>query len=201
MGGRHGNTQARRREKSEQAHRHPRRCRDDVAETRLGQPPFRSSSAQQSRSQRAARLRRNQCLHRRSELADWTVTSFVARKRDEGKPTTDADVRAHIHARVRQQGMCEAIANTAKHSRLKDRMWPDGEVRIDWNDASEDDPAGFILRHVHPGGIQSIALNAFGGCCQSNANSSPPDGALALSMAARLAIVRRSARAAERRSL
>jgi hypothetical protein len=103
----------------------------------------------------------NVCIAAAS-LADWAVSSVVSRRREEGQPTTDAAVRAHIHAHVHQQAMYEAIANTAKHARLQDGLWPDGEVRIDWNDASEDDPPGFILRHVHPGGIQSIALNAFG---------------------------------------
>lgn len=103
----------------------------------------------------------NVCIAAAS-LADWTVASVVARRRDAGKPTTDAKVREHIYAHVPQQAMCEAIANTAKHARLKDGLWPDGEVRIDWEDASEDDPPGFFLRHVHPDGIQSIALNAFG---------------------------------------
>lgn len=103
----------------------------------------------------------NVCIAAAS-LADWTVASVVARRRDEGKLTTDGDIRAHIHAHVPQQAMCEAIANTAKHARLKDGLWLDGEVRIDWEDASEHDPPGFILRHIHPGGMQSIALNAFG---------------------------------------
>lgn len=103
----------------------------------------------------------NVCITAAS-LADWTVASVVERQRNEGKPTTDASVRKDIYTRVRQQAMCEAIANTSKHSRLKDGLWPDGEVRIDWEDASEDNPSGFILRHVHPDGIQNIALNAFG---------------------------------------
>lgn len=103
----------------------------------------------------------NVCIAAAS-LADWTVATVVARRREAGTPTTESEVRAHIHAHVHQQAMCEAIANTAKHARLKGGLWPNGEVRIDWEDAGEDNPPSFILRHVHPGGVESIALNAFG---------------------------------------
>lgn len=102
----------------------------------------------------------NVCIAAAS-LADWTVATVAPRRRDAGKPTTEADVRAHIYVHVHQQPMCEAVANTAKHARLKDGLWPDGEVRIDWDEGDEDGPPGYILRHVYPGGVQSIALNAF----------------------------------------
>jgi len=102
----------------------------------------------------------NVCIAAAS-LADWTVASYVRRQRAEGKRTTDADVRTHIHHHVPQQAMCEAIANTAKHACLREGLWLDGEARIEWEDASEYNPSGFILRHVDSSGTQSIALNAF----------------------------------------
>ena len=59
--------------------------------------------------------------------------------------------------------MCEALANAAKHSRFAERDWAGGQVRMGWSEGGEDDPPGYVLRHVHAdGGYESIALNAFG---------------------------------------
>lgn len=58
--------------------------------------------------------------------------------------------------------MCEAIANTAKHSRFDEGRWRDGFVRIDFDAPTEDNPGGIILRLMNVDGpFTSIALNAF----------------------------------------
>lgn len=104
----------------------------------------------------------NVCISAAS-LADWASAAFISRRRAEGRPIGRAEVLAHIHATVPQQVMCEAIANTAKHSRFDEREWVGGEVRLDWSDGNEDEPPGYLLRHIHADNqIESVALNAFG---------------------------------------
>lgn len=97
-----------------------------------------------------------------SSLRAWTVSAFVSDRRALGKKVTESEVISHIHHHVSQQAMCEAIANTAKHSRFNEGQWVGGSVRIDFEEPSEDDPGGLILRHIHRDGAYSgVALNAF----------------------------------------
>ncbi len=97
-----------------------------------------------------------------SSLRDWAVSAFVSKTRESGRKVTEAEVVKHIHAHVLQQAMCEAIANTAKHSRFNEGQWVGGSVRVEFDEPSEDDPGGLILRHIHEDGAYSgIALNAF----------------------------------------
>jgi len=104
----------------------------------------------------------NVCIAAAS-LRDWTVAAFVERRRREKRPVKERDVIEHIFEHVPQQRMCEAIANTAKHSRMRPGLWPGGTVRLEWEDDSEIDPPQYVLRHIHAdGGFESIALNAFG---------------------------------------
>lgn len=97
-----------------------------------------------------------------SSLRNWTVAAFIQRCRSEGKPVRERDVVDHIYAHIQQQQMCEDIANTAKHSGFAERQWLGGSVSINFDEASEDSPGGYVLRHLHQSGkITSIALNAF----------------------------------------
>jgi hypothetical protein len=97
-----------------------------------------------------------------SSLRAWTVTSYVAQQRLKGNKISDKEVSDHIYQHVEQQRMCEAIANTAKHSRFKEAEWRGGYVSVDFDDPTEDDPGGLILRHIHEdGAFTSKALNAF----------------------------------------
>jgi len=103
----------------------------------------------------------NVCIAATS-LRDWTVASFMAKRRLQKKPVTKGKVLEHIYRHVPQQGMCEAIANTAKHSRLQEANWRGGHVRIDVDESTEDDPGGRVLRHIHEdGAYTSLGLNAF----------------------------------------
>ena len=103
----------------------------------------------------------NVCIAARS-LRDWTVSTFVEQRRAEKRPIKESDVVDHILAHVTQQGMCEAIANTAKHARFHEGKWARGSVRVDIAEPNEDDPGGLILRHLHEDGAwPSLALNAF----------------------------------------
>ena len=95
-------------------------------------------------------------------LRDWTVATFVAKSRANGKKVKESIVVDHIHKHVLQQAMCEAIANTAKHARFHEGKWEGGSVRIDFEESDEDDSGGLVLRHIHEdGAFTSIALNAF----------------------------------------
>jgi hypothetical protein len=97
-----------------------------------------------------------------SSLRGWAVAAVVAKQRLEGKKIEEKQVSDHIYQHVEQQRMCEAIANTAKHSRFREAEWQGGHVRIDYEEPTEDDPGGLILRHIHEdGAFTSIALNAF----------------------------------------
>lgn len=103
----------------------------------------------------------NVCISAAS-LRDWVATAYVARQRSAGKKIQRDEVIEHIYSHVRQQKMCEAIANTAKHSSFSEGQWSGGFVRIDFDEPTEDSSGGFILRHVHEdGAFTSIALNAF----------------------------------------
>lgn len=103
----------------------------------------------------------NVCIAAAS-LRDWTVAAFVERRRREKRAVKEKEVIDHIHEHVPQQRMCEAIANTSKHSRLKPGQWPGGVVKLQWEDDSDSDPPQYVLRHIHADGqFESIALNAF----------------------------------------
>lgn len=104
----------------------------------------------------------NVCIAAAS-LRDWAVGAVLKLRRSQGHRPKEREVIDHIHQHVTQQRMCEAIANTAKHSRLTAGQWPDGSVRMTWHEASEDEPPGYVLRHIHADGVyESLALNAFG---------------------------------------
>lgn len=103
----------------------------------------------------------NVCLSA-SSLRDWTATAWVKARRASGKPASRDEVVAYIYAHVPQQRMCEAIANTAKHSMLDTGGWPDGRVELVFEEGDDIMPPGYVLRHIHEGGqYDSIALNAF----------------------------------------
>lgn len=103
----------------------------------------------------------NVCISATS-LRDWVAATYVSQMRENGQSAAKSEVVDHIYRHVRQQRMCEAIANTAKHSRFDESGWKGGSVRVTLLEPSEDDPGGYVLEHVHEGGAYtSMALKAF----------------------------------------
>lgn len=96
-----------------------------------------------------------------SSLFDWTLADTKRRLRATKKPFDETKFREVVFGYVQPQPMCEAIANTAKHSRFNPGAWTDGRVEIRVREANDDDPGGYVLYHVHENTIDSIALNAF----------------------------------------
>ena len=94
-------------------------------------------------------------------MRDWAETAFCRRARDAGLKFDAKRFEAELMQAVPAQAMCEAIANTAKHSRFDDGKWPNGQVTIDWEDGDEDSPSGWILRNHVGGASRGLAVNGF----------------------------------------
>jgi hypothetical protein len=71
---------------------------------------------------------------------------------------------AAFAAAIPLQAMCEAIANTAKHSSHSDGQWG-GSVSLDWEEGDESAPEGYVLRYRgpdgQPAGVYDLAANHF----------------------------------------
>ena len=95
-----------------------------------------------------------------SSLENWVVATIKRRQRDiVGK--ISRDVLVGLREAIPQQAMCVAIANTSKHANHAEGAWPEGEVRLDWEDG-EHAPPGFVLRHFHGAQIgETFAINGF----------------------------------------
>lgn len=107
----------------------------------------------------------NVCLSAWS-LRNWleSVQARDARRRGE---TLDSEAfYAEIARTILEQAACEAIANTAKHARLRDGDWPGGEVRLEWREGDEDVPPGYVLLHWSAGaGHEGLAISRFDSLC------------------------------------
>lgn len=103
----------------------------------------------------------NVCIAATS-LRDWVVSEVVSLRRAQGAPyVREQAIREQIYRHVPQQQMCEAIANTAKHSRLEERDWQGGSVRVDFHEPDEWTPGGYMLMHIHGNHRHEIGLNEF----------------------------------------
>ncbi|MBW9113174.1 hypothetical protein JNB88_05865 [Rhizobium cauense] len=101
-------------------------------------------------------------------LAQWVFTAAKRASREQGVAFSDGLFWADVHRIVPEQAKCEAIADTAKHSKHEDKDWPGGEVRIDWIDGDEDEPPGWHFRHVHDDGREGVlALSTFQSLCNN----------------------------------
>jgi len=91
-----------------------------------------------------------------SGLKDWAKRAVPRKERD----TFDEDLATAVPL----QAMCEAIANTYKHSAHSDGRWG-GSVSLEWEEADEWGPEGYVLRYIGPdgrGGLGGgIAANQF----------------------------------------
>lgn len=77
-------------------------------------------------------------------LQEWT-TQFVRRQEGNARPP-DA-IRGEIMANVEAQTICDAVANTAKHSGFGERKWLGGEVVLTFVAGDQYDPGGWTLFH------------------------------------------------------
>jgi len=100
----------------------------------------------------------NVCIAANS-LKDW-VQKAVPRSDRATKEALDQEIRSAIPL----QAMCDAIANTSKHSSHSDGYWG-GSVSLAWEEGDEWAPEGYVLRHVDadgaPGGVYGLAANHF----------------------------------------
>lgn len=87
-----------------------------------------------------------------SSLEDWAVV-------DLGRETSDEARRALIYAAVPGQRIARAIANTAKHSRV--REWSEGQATLVYSESDEDAPGGYALRYEEGDQTSGLALNSF----------------------------------------
>jgi len=78
-----------------------------------------------------------------SSLRDWVKADLRRREPRADRPSPK-DIVQEIWAAVPLQPMCEAIANSAKHSVLSDR-W-DGTAVLAWEE-DEESPPGYVLRY------------------------------------------------------
>lgn len=103
----------------------------------------------------------NVCIAATS-LRDWVVSEVRSLRRDQGlADMREQAIREQIYRYVPQQQMCEAIANTAKHSRLSEGDWQGGSVRVNFHEPDEWTPGGYMLMHIHGNQRHEIGLNEF----------------------------------------
>jgi hypothetical protein len=102
----------------------------------------------------------NVCLAA-SSLRSWVLTDQKTSAKSHGRSFSEAEFWAEAHAAIPEQAMCEAIANTAKHSRHDETGWHGGEVRIEWDDGDEDIPPGWTLHYARGESSEHVALVAF----------------------------------------
>jgi len=102
-------------------------------------------------------------------LGQWVFTAAKKAARDSGAEFSDSAFWADIHRMVPEQAMCEAIADTAKHSRHDEKDWPGGGVEIDWVDGDEDTPPGWHFHHVVHGDHRerTLAVGSFQSLCNN----------------------------------
>lgn len=100
----------------------------------------------------------NVCIAANS-LKDW-VRNAIPRSERGAKETLDQEIRNAVPL----QAMCDAIANTSKHSSHSDGHWG-GSVSLAWEDGDESAPEGYVLRYADadgaPRGIYGLAANQF----------------------------------------
>jgi hypothetical protein len=98
-----------------------------------------------------------------SSLRNWAETAARSKARASGPAFDKKGFDSHLKAAVPAQAMCEAIANTAKHSRFADGEWPGGWVSLEWEEGDEDSPPGWVLRHGgEPAVLPGLSVNQFG---------------------------------------
>ncbi len=104
----------------------------------------------------------NVCIAATS-LRNWAETAVRSDARASGRAFDRQGFDSDLTVAVPAQAMCEAIANTAKHSRFADGEWPGGRVSLEWEEGDEDSPPGWILRYGVEGAvIPSLSVNRFG---------------------------------------
>ncbi|MBO9097191.1 MULTISPECIES: hypothetical protein [unclassified Rhizobium] len=101
-------------------------------------------------------------------LGQWVQSAKKRAARDKREEFSDTLFWANLHQMIPEQAMCDAIANTSKHSRYEARDWQGGEVRIDWVEGNEDVPSGWQFSHVHSGtNVAKLAQNTFQSLCNN----------------------------------
>ncbi|WP_181849991.1 hypothetical protein [Thalassospira xiamenensis] len=92
-------------------------------------------------------------------LRDWVQAAVKHRAGDEwNKDAFFQDLREAVP----ELAVCEAIANTSKHSNFRAGAWVGGRVELIWEDGDQDTPSGYLLYHI-TSDMQSscIALSRF----------------------------------------
>lgn len=103
----------------------------------------------------------NVCIAATS-LRNWVETALMVKNRAMGVGFERADFYSDLKAAVPAQAMCEAIANTAKHSKFADSEWPGGRVSLEWEEGDEDSPPGWVLRsHSEAADRPGLSVNQF----------------------------------------
>jgi hypothetical protein len=103
----------------------------------------------------------NVCIAAES-LRNWVVRAVhhPTGKAERVKSREQFDARLALA--VPEQAMCDAIANTAKHSGFNEDRWTGGKVLLAYEIGDEDSPPGYILYHViEDGPSEGLAVNRF----------------------------------------
>lgn len=101
----------------------------------------------------------NLCISAQS-LKEWVRGEVLRSKRAGGENYSDQDFMGEVKSGVPLQEMCDAIANTVKHSRLNENEWVGGTLRVSYIEADEYTPDAHLLEHSTDGQSWYISANA-----------------------------------------
>lgn len=109
----------------------------------------------------------NVCIAAQS-LQNWVESSLKREARAAGTPLDYTTFIGDLALAVPEQSACVAIANTSKHSVFNEGKWPNGTVKLVYEDGDEDAPSGYILYHVNADHQhEGFALRRFDFLCQN----------------------------------
>ncbi|MBL3565969.1 hypothetical protein JMM59_13285 [Rhodovulum sulfidophilum] len=90
----------------------------------------------------------NACLSA-SNLEHWALSRWTREQRQRGNYSDDLPFRELLEEMVPQQGLCVDVANTTKHGGHRNIRWPNGELKLEYEEANEHCPPGYTVRSFH----------------------------------------------------
>lgn len=107
----------------------------------------------------------NVCISALS-LRNWTKSALARATRHAANESFEKSFNARIATTIPEQAACDAIANTSKHSTFRESEWMGGNVDIEWRDADESSPPGYLLVHRDADdALVTLALSRFQSLC------------------------------------
>jgi hypothetical protein len=97
----------------------------------------------------------NACISS-SSLENWVKSAWKRQRRIEGRNIDSDDFSSLLRINIPYQDLCVDVANTTKHGEFRDSRWKNGELKLEYDDESEDTPSGFSIKALHEGRISYL---------------------------------------------